>query len=96
MRTQIKQDLVKLLINFIKENEILIEGTVDHATRLIGSNSLFDSIELVTFIVEVEQFIDERYGISVQLASESAMSRRTSPFISIDTLSNYIIELSNE
>ena len=66
------------------------------STKLIGSNSIFDSIELVSFIVETEQFLEDNYDIQVQLASESAMSRRRSPFISLNSLKEYIIEISNE
>ena len=87
--------LIKL-IDFIEENEIEMDGDVSVDTRLLGSASIFDSIELVTFIVEVEQFLDEEFGFQTQLTSENAMSRRNSPFISVKTLSSYILELYNE
>ena len=97
MKKKIDGQLLKLLLDFIKENEIDINSSeVDMSTKLIGSNSIFDSIELVSFIVETEQFIDDNYDIQVQLASESAMSRRRSPFISLNSLKEYIIELSDE
>tara|TARA_Y100001954_G_C15395558_1_gene400103 strand:+ start:9 stop:308 length:300 start_codon:yes stop_codon:yes gene_type:complete len=92
----ITKDLLKLLQDFITENEIEMSDNVNETTRLIGTSSVFDSIELVTFIVEVEQFLEDKYKLNVQLTSESAMSRRTSPFISLQTLVKYIIELSNE
>jgi uncharacterized Rmd1/YagE family protein len=97
MKKKIDGQLLKLLLDFIKENEIDINSSeVDMSTKLIGSNSIFDSIELVSFIVETEQFIDDNYDVQVQLASESAMSRRRSPFISLNSLKEYIIELSDE
>ena len=97
MKKKIDGQLLKLLLDFIKENEIDINSSeVDMSTKLIGSNSIFDSIELVSFIVETEQFLEDNYDIQVQLASESAMSRRRSPFISLNSLKEYIIEIANE
>jgi len=82
---------------FVEENEIEIDPSkIDQNARLIGSSSALDSIELVTFIVEVEQMLEESIGLELQLASEKAMSRRTSPFISLATLSKYIMTLLNE
>jgi acyl carrier protein len=89
-------NILNLLQDFISENEIEIETKVNENTRLIGSSSIFDSFDLVRFVVEVEEFLDEKYGIEIQLASEKAMSRRKSPFISIKTLSNFILEETNE
>ena len=51
-------------------------------------------MDLVSFIVEVEQDIAKKFNLRVQLATERAMSRRSSPFISLETLSNYIIEIA--
>ena len=52
-------------------------------------------MELVQFIVEVEQFLDDEYDIEIELTSEKAMSRRTSPFINIKALNNFILEENN-
>ena len=97
MKEKIENELLSLLKNFIEENEIDINiSKVDLNTKLIGSNSIFDSIELVSFIVETEQFLEDNYDLEIQLASESAMSRRRSPFISLNSLKDYIIEITNE
>jgi len=89
---KIQESLVKLLVDFIEENEIDLneEFVVDKNTRLIGTTSIFDSMELVQFIVEVEDLLDEVFKLEIELTSEKAMSRRNSPFISITALSKYI------
>ena len=51
-------------------------------------------MELVQFIVEVENLLDEEFEIEIELTSEKAMSRRNSPFISINTLVEYIVDES--
>ena len=97
MQEKIKDELLKLLISFVEENQIDIAvAELNYETKLIGSSSIFDSIELVSFIVEAEQFLEENFDISVQLASESAMSRRRSPFMSLQSLVDYILEIINE
>ncbi len=63
--------------------------TVD--TSLFGDNSIFDSIGLVNYIVDVETRFQEM-GIEVSLMSEEAMSRRRSPFRTIESLTMFIQE----
>jgi len=93
---KLQKELIIFLNNFIKENDIDLHNDIDLNSRLLGSSSALDSMDLVTFIVEVEQFLDDNYGFQIQLATEKAMSRRSSPFVSIKSLSNYIIELYND
>ncbi|MGB1449001.1 MAG: hypothetical protein ACPG8F_04090 [Flavobacteriaceae bacterium] len=96
MKEKIKSSLVKLLNDFANENEMKLDKDVvlGEDTRLIGTSSVFDSMELVQFIVEVESLLDEEFEIEIELTSEKAMSRRNSPFISINTLTDYIVDES--
>lgn len=96
MKEKIKSSLVKLLNDFANEIELDTDTDVvlDENTRLIGASSVFDSMELVQFIVEVESLLDEEFEIEIELTSEKAMSRRNSPFISIYTLTEYILDES--
>lgn len=93
---KIKKSFVELLVKFIEENQIdLDEGfVVSGDTRLIGANSIFDSMDLVQFIVEIENLLDENFNLEIELTSEKAMSRRNSPFISINKLVEYIVDES--
>ena len=96
MKEKIKIRLLKLLYEFIDENEINLEKDVvlDENVRLIGTSSVFDSMELVQFIVDVESLLDDEFDIEIELTSEKAMSRRNSPFISINSLSKFIVDES--
>ena len=72
-----------------------IDDELNAQTPLIGSNSFFDSMGLVSFIVDIEtSFLDE--GVEISLTSESAMSNRTSPFRTVGSLCNFIAnQISN-
>ena len=50
---------------------------------------------LVNLVVELEELIQDDYGITITLADEKAMSRRTSPFSRVKYLIDYIKEKLN-
>lgn len=58
--------------------------------RLYGSGAIFDSMQLVNFLLLVEQTIDDEIGKVVSLTSDKAVSRKVSPFTSIGTLLAFI------
>lgn len=58
---------------------------------LFGADGL-NSLGLVSFVVMAEEKVDELTDIELTLASEKAMSRRNSPFLTLQTLADYIQE----
>ena len=94
--TKIKDIVFETLNEFVEENNIDISH-IDEHTRLIGASSFLDSMDLVHFIVALEERINDEFSSDLELTDEKAMSRRTSPFMNIETLVSYIIEsLSDE
>jgi len=88
-----KEEAVQIVIDAVKgylddENTEINESTV-----LLGNNAVVDSIGLVNLIVDIESALSDK-GLEITLTSEDAMSRRKSPFRSVETLSDYIIELT--
>ncbi len=63
---------------------------------LIGSDSLIDSMEFVAFIAIIEDIIFEYYNKKISIVSDKAFSSSNSPFRSIKTLKNYVLELIKE
>jgi acyl carrier protein len=59
-------------------------------TRLLGTGSGLDSIQLVNLIVTTEREIEDAMGVAVTLADERALSMKASPFRSIQSLADYI------
>ena len=61
-------------------------------TRLFGEKSGLDSMGLVTLIVDLEESVSSRFGKSVVVADERAMSRMHSPFRRVGTLIDHVLE----
>ena len=96
MELKIKQITLQTLLDFIDENDISVD-VVDETTRLIGHSSFLDSMDLVSFIVMLEENINDEFSSELELTDEKAMSRRTSHFTSVKTVVDYIHEnLKNE
>lgn len=57
---------------------------------LIGHNAELDSLQLMNFIVELEQQIEMFFNFSIVLTDEKAMNQNPNPFTSISTLVEYI------
>ena len=85
-------DLIQEFVNEETDNSV----DVNEDTKLFGANGIMDSMSLVSLIVEIEDFIDENYDVRLTLANEKAFSRRTSPFVRVNYLIDYIVELIKE
>ena len=91
-------DLEKQIIEFLEvffkeEFDEKFELTLD--SKLFGGDGPLDSMALVNLLVDLEELIEDDFGISTTLADEKAMSRRTSPFSRVKYLVEYIEEKIN-
>jgi hypothetical protein len=95
-----KEDILNLVLGAVKshceENSIVVDISKGEDLRLFGGESLLDSLGLVSLIVLIEEEIEDKYNLSVVLADEKAMSRRTSPFARVSYLVDYIFEVLNQ
>jgi acyl carrier protein len=62
-------------------------------TRLLGPQSVLDSMHLVSLIIATERELEETFGVTLTLADERALSMKASPFRSVESLADYINEL---
>ena len=95
-RSEITTLITSSLKNIILEKEETNIKTVDQSTHLIGTQSVLDSLGLVTLLVDLEQKIDEEYALSLTLADERALSQKNSPFRTVNALTDYIYKLIEE
>ena len=94
------QEILDILLE-ISEEFILpahqrIEVERGDDAPLYGREGVLDSLGLVSFLAAVEQALEDRFGVTVPLASEKAVSLKHSPFRTVGTLTQYIAELVNE
>jgi acyl carrier protein len=59
-------------------------------TRLLGAESVLDSMYLVSLIIAIEREVEDTFGVALTLADERALSMKESPFRSIQSLADYI------
>ena len=68
-----------------------LEKTLE--TALFGKYSSLDSLDLVDLILTIEQSLEDTFRVSLTLADEKALSEKSSPFRTVNTLSDYIYKL---
>lgn len=93
--TQIQEIIFSALAmtNHIREDDNQIP--IAPITELYSENGYLDSMGLVAFLIDVEElFLDE--DIQISLSDDRAMSQSKSPFRSVETLIQYIVELLQE
>ena len=95
-----KQAIVDLMIGMLQQTldaHILDQG--GEAVRasadlpLIGEDAAVSSMALVSYIADVESTLMENYDLTLTLVSERALSRKKSPFRTINALADYVFEL---
>lgn len=75
-------------INEMREEDIPTDNVLDLC--LYGSKGVFESMYLVAFLSQVEEGLEDEFGVDVSLASEKAVSLRVSPFSSVSRLIDFI------
>ncbi len=96
MKEQIKEilkDAIEELNEQLDDNE---KVEFNENTRFIGSQAALDSISFVTLISIIEDLLEEKMGVTVQLVNEKAFSSKRSPFYSIETMTQYMEDLIKE
>lgn len=82
-------DSVRLLAEDFELNAL--KSPTTHSP-LYGEGGALDSMALVNLIADVEDALTEKFGVSVILADEKAMSASHSPYRSVTALVDAVIE----
>lgn len=90
MKEQIEKIIIEALVELNEELESELLESPTAETKLFGGSGALDSLALVSFIADLEERISEELDQDIILADEKAMSQRTSPFRSVESLTNYI------
>ncbi|MEM8935004.1 MAG: hypothetical protein AAGC77_01195 [Pseudomonadota bacterium] len=93
-----KQTALNAIYAAIDEiNETLEDGQrLDKSPNeiIFGDGGKVDSVGLVNLVMATEQQLYDLAGQEVLLASEAAMSRKRSPYRSVDALADYAVEVA--
>ena len=92
-RERIEEVIITGLNDYLESQDI--EGEANSDTILFGSESALDSMGLVNVVIDIESNFQGQ-GYSISLTSERAMSRKSSPFRTVTTLTDFIVELIDE
>lgn len=95
MQSKIESIIISTLKNLADEFEYENLANPNTKTAIYGANGGLDSLGLVSFITDLEQTLSDELGIEVILANEKAMSMRNSPFKDVESLTNYILSLTD-
>lgn len=85
-----------LIVNSVRQlaDDFGIAGldTADASSPLYGGEGPLDSMALVNLIADLEEAVADQYGRQIALADEKAMSARHSPYRSVASLTEAILE----
>jgi len=66
--------------------------TIDGETAIFDGDDSLDSLSLVSLIVDIEARVEDSFATEVVLASEKAMSMKNSPYRSVASLTDFVLE----
>jgi acyl carrier protein len=97
-----RADILKTILISLKNTVEITTGNVvdldgfQESTRLIGHEAVLDSMGLVSLLLDIEQSISEQFDVVIIIADERAMSQKRSPFRSVESLTDYVLDLVKE
>ena len=84
--------VIKTVTSLSEDFEIKMDPVLGAESALYGDNGPLDSLALVNLISDLEDLVSQEYDSIITLADEKAMSARNSPFLTIQTLSQAVID----
>ena len=91
-RTAIQSLVLKSVQMLAEDFELEALKAPDLKTPLYGGDGSLDSMALVNLIADIEEALAEKFGASIALADEKAMSAKNSPYRNVASLTDAVIE----
>lgn len=96
MENEVKE-IIKAAVEELNEqldNDKKLEYNPD--LRLIGKQSSIESMDFVTLVTIIEELVSDRLNKDIRVVSDKAFSRERSPFSSLGSLTDFVVELVKE
>lgn len=91
-RLEVLKIIEKSFREVASDSDIILPGEISENMRILGGESPFDSMHVVNIIVLIEESILDAFDTDITLANENTMSQSRSPFRTVGTLADYIVE----
>lgn len=89
--------ILECLRDYLESSGSVVPSDLSPETQLFSSSAgILDSLGLVSFLVAVEQTLEDVFGVHVVLADDRALSQQRSPFRSVAALRDYTARLLEE
>lgn len=92
MKAKIMNLLREIIAELNEELQYDSLNNVNEDTTIFGGDEGIDSLSLAFLISQIEIRVDEELGHQIVLADEKAMSMRNSPYRTVGTLIDFILE----
>lgn len=93
-RAKLIESMTGLLVTAVDAQGEQHDMEVVSDSSLVGADAVLSSLALVTYILDLEAYLDSEEGLQVTLVNEDALSRSQSPFRTVETLADYVLELA--
>lgn len=92
------QQVGEIAVQVLLDEDLPVETPVQdyESVKLLGSRAICDSLGMVSYLVALEERVNETFDAEISLMSERAMSQERSPFRNLEALVNFIVELLGE
>ncbi len=95
-RDQIKSIISEAISELNEELDYDHLREISDDTAIFDGEDSLDSLSLVSLIVDIEARVEDAFATEVVLASEKAMSMKNSPYRSVSSLADFVLnELGN-
>lgn len=91
-------DMKRIVEESIDELNEELEEPIQRTEKLtlMGADAVLDSMDFVNLMVIIEDRIFDEFDKQITIVSEQAFSRKKSPFATIDSLAEYLLEIVGE
>ena len=72
-------------------NEKILNNSDD--TQIIGGESVLDSLDILNFIVALQENIEAEFGNHIELVNDELLSEKNNPLSTVKTLKLHLLEI---